>query len=226
MHSLDSTSGRRRWRLWHSVLLGVALAILISVLDLLNQWWSQRQILGIRAPISGLLLTDVDAFTAFKQDLAFHYETRAVTLVISKVTSTFLHDQFPNYFFLKVHSARSLFGIPVSQYGGEAFWAVSRTGSPNWCFRGSPNRLNMMFAFLAGNEKQIRNVEDAEDVRRICEELRGVGNFFEEAAGEHEQVDEHHWRVAGSRTLDGKLSVLEVVLGPNKVIETGWFDAR
>ncbi|MEO1979224.1 MAG: hypothetical protein ABGZ24_01750, partial [Fuerstiella sp.] len=120
-------------------------------------------------------------------------ETRTVNLVVSKVTSTFLQRQFPDYFFLNVRSARSLFGIPVSQYVREVVWAVSRTGGANWNFRFTEYRCRKVFAFLARNQKAIRNIEDAEHVSRVFGELNGMGTFFSEAAGEHEQIDEFHW---------------------------------
>jgi hypothetical protein len=76
-------------------------------------------------------------------------------------------------------------------------------------------------ALLGNTGKRIRTAEDAEIVRRVFVELGGAGSFADPAEGPHTRVNESLWHIAGSRSLDGKLAILEIYLGPDEVVESG-----
>ena len=92
----------RRWRSGYSVVLGCLLAIAFVVLNGINNWRSQRQILAMRGLPSGLLLSDVDAFERFKQDLAFQYQGRPAFPKVHALHSSLFIEQFPDHFFVQV----------------------------------------------------------------------------------------------------------------------------
>lgn len=220
----------KRWHARHSLIAGLILGLAFVIANEVNLWLSREHILGMRGLPSGLLLTDVDAFERFKQDLAFQYDGLPAFPMVDTIRSSLLRAEFPDHFFVEVFVEYRFLGITTSRpyLHGKQIWAISRKGEPNRRFsRGIPDFLEVV-ALLGRAGKKIQSVEDAEVVRRVFVELGGAGSFSDPPEGIHTRFGQSVWRIAGSRTLDGDLSILEIYLDQNDVVESGWltFDRR
>jgi len=214
----------KRWRVQHSLIVGLILGLAFVIANEVNLRRSRQQILGMLGLPSGLLLTDADAFERFKRDLAFQYDGLPAFPIVDAIQSSLLKAEFPDHFFVEVFVEYRFWGITLSRpyLHGKQIWAISRKGGPNRRFsRGIPDFLEVV-ALLGSAGKKIQSVEDAEVVRRVFFELRGAGSFSDPAEGTHARVGQSVWRIAGSRTLDGDLSILEIYLDQNDVVESGW----
>ena len=208
---------KRRWKIRHCVLMGVALGFVLPAALGIHNWWIRHSILNLPAP-DELPDQAADAFQTFKQHLAFHVEGTHVALAdedgVRVIKSPLLAKEFPEFVFFQVKFKWS------DAY--DCVCAMPLGEGPSWFFNQPRLRLRNLVAFLGWTGRKLRTDDDARTVHRIVGEFTMFDSILTNAL---EQVTESQWRIGIDRK-DDFTWFLEINTDRDGVVESGLLTPR